>query len=125
MPKERAFKLPVPSEKVIQSGILSYLALTDVLAKRNNAGKLRINDGVHRNRMVNLGESGWPDIIGLLGRSYGAKAGHFLGVEVKKPGNKTTPLQDSVLARIEEYGGITIVAYSIEDVQKVLEPLRT
>ena len=58
--------------------------------------------------------SGVPDIIGCLPN------GHLFAIELKVSPNKTTKLQDYVLQRIRAAGGIAGVAYSIQDVRKLL-----
>jgi len=124
MSKERS----VP-EKAIQAQILQYLAYSDVLAQRNNAGMLRASyitkAGAVHDRMVKLGTAGWPDVIGMLGTTYGSHAGQFLGIEVKRPGNKPTEIQTMKLDQITEYGGLAFLAWSLDDVVAKLEPLRT
>ena len=42
-------------------------------------------------------------------------------IEVKMPGNTPTKLQEITLKKLKEAGAITGIAYSIEDVQKILE----
>lgn len=64
-----------------------------------------------------MGPTGSPDIIGIL------PGGQFLGIEVKVPGNKPTEKQKEFLARIDELGGKSFVATSIDDVQKELPNL--
>ena len=101
-------KIKVP-EKAIQKSILNYLTLRGYLCKRNNAGKMF---GEHKGKrwMINVGEKGWPDIIGLK------KDGIFFGIEVKVPGNRPTTLQDEVGAKIIRSNGIWFVAYDLDDV---------
>lgn len=47
--------------------------------------------------------------------------GHFIGIEVKNETGKTSPLQDINIKRINEAGGISFVARSVEDVKVVLD----
>ena len=51
-------------------------------------------------------------------------AGRFVGVEVKVPGNHTTELQNGELRDISVAGGMTVVAYGLGDVLKVLEAIK-
>ena len=48
-------------------------------------------------------------------------AGKIVCIEVKVPGNTPTKLQEITLKKLKEAGAITGIAYSIEDVQKILE----
>lgn len=57
--------------------------------------------------------NGVADILGIYN-------GKLLAIEVKRPGQKPTELQDVFLARIKEHGGIAFVATSIKDVAKRL-----
>lgn len=54
-----------------------------------------------------LGTVGLPDLIGCLN-------GSFFGLELKRPGNKATKLQDHVLSKIRAAGGAAGVADSVE-----------
>ena len=49
------------------------------------------------------------------------KEGKIVCIEVKVPGNTPTKLQEITLKKLKEAGAITGIAYSIEDVQKILE----
>lgn len=53
--------------------------------------------------------SGWPDIVGCY-------AGRAFLIEVKVPGNQTTPLQDQELGRWGAAKARTLIAYSVDDV---------
>lgn len=57
------------------------------------------------------GTAGIPDIICCY-------KGRFIGIEVKCPGEKLKKLQEITLRDISRAGGITIVAYSLDDVIK-------
>lgn len=57
--------------------------------------------------------SGQPDIIACVeGRTY--------ALEVKRPGNKATKLQEATLKKWEEAGAVARVVYSLEDVKKII-----
>lgn len=59
------------------------------------------------------GTSGVPDIICCY-------RGRFLGLEVKRPGGRLTPLQERTLARISAAGGIARRVESVEDVKDII-----
>lgn len=59
------------------------------------------------------GTSGVPDIICCY-------RGRFLGLEVKRPGGRLTPLQERTLARINAAGGIARRVESVEDVKDII-----
>lgn len=52
--------------------------------------------------------AGIPDIIGVID-------GRFVGIEVKAPGKTATKLQELVIRRIQQAGGIAGVATSVEE----------
>ena len=57
---------------------------------------------------------GVPDILACY-------HGRFIGIEVKNEKGKTSPLQDVNLEQIKNAGGYSLVARSVEDVNRVLE----
>lgn len=61
--------------------------------------------------------SGLPDLIGV-------HHGRFIAVEVKMPGNTTSPIQDHVISKIRKAGGRVVVAYSVEEALTVLKARR-
>ncbi len=62
-------------------------------------------------------KKGVADIIGIL------PDGRFLAIEVKKPGGRLTELQKEFLNAVRHNNGVGIVAYSVDDVIEVLEPI--
>ena len=46
--------------------------------------------------------------------------GKLICIEMKIKGNKTTELQDITLRKLNKAGAYTLVAYSVEDVEKFL-----
>ena len=98
-------------ENEIQREILGYLKLRNIPANRNHAGKVKV--GSH---WINLGKSGWPDIICCL-----PPKGQFLGIEVKKPGDEQSGKQALIQYEIDRAGGRVIVVTSVEELSKELE----
>jgi hypothetical protein len=97
-------------EKVLIDDILCYLRTLGILAWRQNTGAMKI-----QNRLVRFGIHGMSDIIGIL------PDGRFLAIEVKTGNNRPTLYQKDFLNRIKDNNGVAIVAYSVEDVEKVLQ----
>jgi len=102
-------KIMEKSENVIQKEILDYLKLRGIPATRHQCGRVRV--GRH---WLNLGEDGWPDITVIPSN------GQYLGIEVKKLGEKLSPTQIKRKAEIEGAGGQVIVATCLEDVINAL-----
>lgn len=103
-----------PRESDIQRSILDYLALLRILCWRNNSGAVALGEGKSR-RYVRYGQKGSSDILGVLPPS-----GRLLCIEVKRPGNRPTEHQTAWLERMRAAGAVCVVAYGIEDVQRVL-----
>jgi len=102
-------------ESDIQRQILDYLSLKGIFHYRNNTSGIYIQKtGKYRPSH----SKGAPDIVGIVPDG----SGRFLGIEIKKPGGKLSPDQIVFLDNIWKAGGIPIVAYSLEDVIRALEP---
>ena len=71
------------------------------------------NSVVWKNHGNQYSVIGLPDIMCV----YKEK---IICIEVKIPGNQPTKLQEVTLKKLSEAGAITGVAYSIEDVEKIL-----
>lgn len=103
-------KLLARSEAEIQRAILDYLAtVSGCVAWRANTGAVSTGE-----RFVRFGPKGQADIIGCY-------RGRFLACEVKQAGKRPTAEQVAFLAAINQAGGITCVATSVEDVRRALE----
>jgi len=86
------------TEKSIQKKILKYL-------EAQNAFCFKV---------VAANRNGIPDIIACVG-------GTFYGIEVKKPGGKVSKIQEVQLSRINAAGGVSLVAYSVDDVKTLFK----
>ncbi|MGM0238484.1 VRR-NUC domain-containing protein [Enterococcus sp. AZ103] len=89
------------SEKKVENNIKRYL---DSL----NAYYLKVHGSMYQ-------PAGTPDILACVN-------GRFVAIEVKRPnGGVLSELQKSKLKKIENSGGVSIVARSVEDVSEVLK----
>lgn len=59
------------------------------------------------------GTAGIPDVIACVN-------GRFVALEVKRPGNKPTPLQRATLEQIQKAGGLAAVVTSKAEAEAVL-----
>ena len=84
-------------EQQLQAKIIKYLT-----------GK-----GAYVVKVITASKAGVPDILACLN-------GVFYGVEVKVGTNKPSALQKHNLLMIQQAGGVGILAYSVEDVAKVI-----
>lgn len=99
------------NEKQIQDAILRHFGKRpDMRLWRQNTGVGFYSGG----RVVRYGRVGAADLTGLLA------GGRRIEIEVKGPTGRLTPQQCKYGKEIEQYGGIYIVARSIEDVYRGL-----
>lgn len=89
-------------ESGLESDILQYL---------NYMGGMffRTHDAKHK-----PATPGVPDIVGV-------KAGKFYAFEVKRPGCKTSGVQDDFLFRLKRFGARAHIVTSLADVQEVMK----
>ena len=100
------------SEREIKKAIRDYLELKKcVVVPVRNVG-IRKPDGSYT--PLPAGDRGMSDMIVCL------PDGRFAAIEVKKRGNKPSPGQLQFLESVTRNNGIAILAYSIDDVMKVL-----
>lgn len=88
-------------EQKIQKDILDFLRLKGFLAIKQN------NIGIYA-------RAGVPDIICC------SNQGKFIGIEVKRPGQKPRAIQKAFLDSINQIGGVGFYATSVNDVIKEL-----
>jgi len=88
------------SETTIRNKIIKYLKALD------GCWFMKVKGSVYQRR-------GSPDFIVCYRRT-------MYGVEVKRPGNTVTPLQDYELEQIERAGGVRAVVESLEQLKEVL-----
>jgi hypothetical protein len=100
-------------ERDILRAILRYLKVMQIPAWRQSTGATTISG-----RFLRFGKTGMSDIIGIL------PGGKFLAIEVKNGKNSLTEKQRQFLQLICSFGGVGIVARSVEDVVKTIEKIR-
>lgn len=49
--------------------------------------------------------------------------GRFLAIEIKNETGKTSPLQEANILMVKRAGGISFVARSVEDVERIIEDI--
>lgn len=96
-------------EADIQRAILDYLAFKKYVAFKVPSGGIKIE-----NRFIRMAKAGTSDIIGC------SPTGRFIAIEVKKKSNKPTPAQLEFLDEVHRNNGIGIVAYSLDEVMRLL-----
>lgn len=106
------------SEQGLLNRIRLSLSRQGILNFRNNTGALRDDRG----RLVRYGLCpGSADIIGIkpiivTQEMVGQRVGVFVAVEVKLPRGRLTAKQELFLRRIEDAGGIALIARHEDDV---------
>lgn len=91
------------NEKLVQKSIVDYLTLKRYFFYRNNTGAFKTEWG----GFVKFGALGSPDII-LVNK------GQFVGIECKDK-QKQSDDQKEFQRKLEEAGGLYILAHSIDD----------
>lgn len=100
----------MPTEKSIQNAILERIgSRPDVRLWRQNTGV-----GDFNGRKVRFGIPGAADLTGIL------KDGRRLEIEVKSPTGKQSKEQAAYQRMIERFGGVYVLARSVEDVERAL-----
>ncbi len=105
-------------EQAIQKQILDYLRYKlqgHLLLEEQHSWHLP----KARNTYIPSHAPGASDILGIL------KGGRFLATEVKSKKGRVSPQQEQFLAEIEARGGVAFVARSVEEVEKLLLPVRS
>lgn len=95
---------------------ISYLLINGHYVWRNNSGVTRSSYtdkfGRKSERMWRSGMKGASDIIGVT------RDGKFLAVECKIKPNKPTEAQEAFILEVSNRGGIAVLAYDIDDLEK-------
>jgi len=110
--KSATNKAIVVPERDIQSAIIQYLKLKKYYVFRMNSGTQVIEQPATARRVIRSAPAGTPDLLAL--RDGMAP----LFVEVKRPGNKPTPIQREMMAILEGYGAHCVVATSVDDLRE-------
>ena len=100
---------PKASEKEVQKAILQYLGLRHFVW-RNNTGAFG-SESKGKHYFVHYGKVGSGDILGVR-----RPTGQFFSVEVKARGKKPTPAQLDFIEKVNQSGGLSFVAYDVQDV---------
>lgn len=96
-------------ERIIQNGILEWLALHDIFAfVVKSTGTWDAKEGTFR-RPSKYFKRGTADILGIF-------RNRFLAIEVKSKTGKLSIHQKIFLQQVKDNGGIAIVARSVDDV---------
>lgn len=96
-------------EAAVLHDCMRWLKQAGIFAWRNNSGTLWAGG-----QPVSFGYPGSPDIIGIL------PDGKFLGVECKSATGKQSVKQIAFQKRIEEVGGVYVLARRVEDLSNVV-----
>ena len=102
------------SEQDLVNAILDWLRMHGAWAIRVNSGGKQVESKKGQKHFIRMAPAGTPDIFSVW------PGGLALLIECKLPGNKPTELQNATLETIREIGGLAVVAYSIDDVEKAL-----
>lgn len=107
-------------ESLVVNACIRYMFAAGHYVWRNNVGGFYDAN----KRFVRYGIKGAADIIGVLGGDS-PNRGKLVCIECKSGKNKQQPSQIEFQQRIEEKGGIYILAYCVEDLIERLEKYET
>lgn len=93
---------------LVKAILLEFGSRPDLRLWRQNCGAVPMKGG----RFVRFGIPGMSDIMGVL-----APSGQFVCIECKTATGRLTQAQKSWLAMVTKFGGLAIVARSVEDVR--------
>lgn len=115
MPRKRVGADGKPLEKQIQNDILEYLnSLPHCKAWQTQSGAIYDPTRKAFRKPPKWAPVGVADIIGIW-------HGHFLAIEVKRPGGRISEHQRQWLSEMVEQGAIAMVAFRLSDVVQLLE----
>jgi hypothetical protein len=97
-------------ERDIQKQIIEYLNIRGHYVWRQSVGSSS-GESNGKKWFMKFGKKGLADITGIQ-----KGTGKRIEIEVKRPHGKVTKEQMDFIARIQELGGISFIAYSLEDV---------
>jgi len=101
-------------ERDIQYEILRvWGAHTGIRLFRTHTGAARVDE-----RVIRFNTPGWPDIIGIA-----RPTGRFVAIEVKSATGRQSVAQSGVQRVLEAFGGVYILARSVQDVDAALARL--
>lgn len=103
-------------ETALIGTILELIALRNGLATRTNAGMAFREDREGKRYPVRAAEAGTADIIACYREKY-------IEIEAKIWPNKPTMSQLERGLRVERAGGIYVVAYDVETVERLLDKI--
>lgn len=107
-------KIREATEHEIQNMIISVLTMKGFYVMRLNSGKMTNEytnkQGVVKKRFIRMLDAGTPDLLAI-------KKGKAHFIEIKRPGNNPTYLQQEKMKELSEYGAICIVARNVEDIE--------
>jgi len=101
-------------ESDIVQAILQYLRLIEIVCWRNQSGVI-FQEYKGKTRAIRMSEAGISDIIAIY------PDGRLWAIEVKAGRNMPTLAQQEFLERVKKAGGLSLVAYSVDEVKEFLE----
>jgi hypothetical protein len=106
-----------PTERSLLTACKQFITLRGGYVIRINSGGAVAVNRAGRRRFVRMNsEPGCADLLCCY-------RGHFLAVEVKRPGGRLTPAQASFLRAVEAAGGKALVIDDLRQLQEALDGL--
>lgn len=109
--KQRMPRIKKRNETALVKAAIDYLTAVGCFVWRNNTGATQAEyEG--RKRFIQFGKVGSGDIIGMT------PTGRFISVECKVAGNKPTDHQLAFAERVRQHGGIALVVYDLDELER-------
>jgi hypothetical protein len=116
--------MKAPREQDLVGPALQLLAAKGVFAWRNNSGGITAFSASGRQRFFRFGGApGASDILGVLPGGAGHPPGRFLAIELKRPGRRPTPKQQSFLDMVRLQGGAALVIDDLKQLEREIDLL--
>lgn len=107
---------PKPKEHEIQTQIIHYLQMKGYYVQRMNSGAIR----TERGGLVRMNPAGTPDIMAfkplMVEKEKIIGLCKLLFIEVKRPQNSPTRLQELKMEELSSFGAKCFVAHSLDEV---------
>jgi penicillin-binding protein-related factor A (putative recombinase) len=102
-------------ETQLVKDIRDYLHYRGAVTTRVNSGLTVLGSEKENNkRVIRNAEAGTADIIGCY-------QGRYFAIEAKIKPNKPTPDQERFLESVREAGGLALVAYGLDDIDRAFD----
>jgi hypothetical protein len=109
-------KILAGSEQDLQNACIEFLRRRQFWVRRENSGMIRTESG----SMVKIGEAGIPDLLAIRPATLDRPIAVYW-FEIKKPGNKSTPIQKAKQDELRSLGCQVFEIHSLEELAQAVK----